>query len=195
MSNKDNVYYFYEGFLSEDNCQLIFNSVTKKEEALIDENEKPREDQRISNVGFTSNPLIYDLICPLIAKANINAGWNYNITWNEPAQITEYEKGGHYTWHKDSPQVPYVSADPNYHGKYRKLSCSVVLSDPSDYEGGDLEFSIVNPNKELEILKNEKFRKKGTVIVFPSHHWHRVTPVTSGIRKSCVIWAVGPPFV
>jgi PKHD-type hydroxylase len=60
------------------------------------------------------------------------------------------------------------------------------LSDPSDYEGGRFEFDNTLPQ-----LPDEAF-KKGSVIVFPSFHKHRVTPVTSGIRHSLVTWVEGP---
>jgi predicted 2-oxoglutarate/Fe(II)-dependent dioxygenase YbiX len=35
---------------------------------------------------------------------------------------------------------------------------------------------------------------KGSIVVFPSHVWHRVKPITSGERKSLVIWNLGKPF-
>ena len=70
----------------------------------------------------------------------------------------------------------------------RKLSVSVQLSDPSEYEGGDLEL-MVNRN----YIKVPK--EKGTIIFFPSYLTHRVTKVTSGKRNSLVAWFHGPSFV
>jgi len=32
------------------------------------------------------------------------------------------------------------------------------------------------------------------LLIFPSYLWHRVTPVTKGIRKSLVAWVIGPQF-
>jgi len=74
-------------------------------------------------------------------------------------------------------------------GKYskRKISITVQLSDPDEYEGGDFEFLI---GKEIIKLP----RKKGCAIVFPSYFLHRVTPVTKGTRKSLVLWGSGQPF-
>jgi len=34
----------------------------------------------------------------------------------------------------------------------------------------------------------------GSVIIFPSFVWHRVKPVTKGIRHSLVCWNLGYPF-
>ncbi|MGB0178111.1 MAG: 2OG-Fe(II) oxygenase, partial [Owenweeksia sp.] len=70
---------------------------------------------------------------------------------------------------------------------HRKLSMTVQLSDPADYEGGDLEFMI---NQKVVTAP----RTRGTVIVFPSFILHRVTPVTKGVRHSVVGWVSGTPF-
>jgi PKHD-type hydroxylase len=45
-----------------------------------------------------------------------------------------------------------------------------------------------------EIKKITEIREKGSVIVFPSFIWHRVTPVTAGTRYSLVNWNLGFPF-
>ena len=39
-----------------------------------------------------------------------------------------------------------------------------------------------------------EIRPQGSVIVFPSFVWHRVTPVTKGTRYSLVLWTCGQPF-
>jgi len=82
---------------------------------------------------------------------------------------------GHYDWHLD-----FSNLAPR-----RKISISVQLSDPADYEGGDLEFSLGDG-----FYKGEAAR--GTVIAFPSFVLHRVTPVTRGVRWSLVAWITGP---
>ena len=69
----------------------------------------------------------------------------------------------------------------------RKISMTVQLSDGGEYEGGDFE---IMRNREPEKLP----KGKGTVLVFPSYILHRVTPVTSGIRKSLVLWLGGASF-
>jgi PKHD-type hydroxylase len=37
-------------------------------------------------------------------------------------------------------------------------------------------------------------KSQGSVVVFDSRDWHRVTPVTKGVRHSIVCWTVGPNF-
>ena len=66
----------------------------------------------------------------------------------------------------------------------RKLSCVIQLSDPNDYEGGDLQL-----NNGSGVITIEK--KKGRIIFFSSFVLHRVTPVTEGTRISLVTWLSG----
>ena len=78
----------------------------------------------------------------------------------------------------------------------RKLSVTVSLSDPLDYEGGNLEFAIDGdePGKNLFKTCKEIFTK-GSIVIFPSYVWHRITPVTKGRRLSLVQWNMGPGYV
>ena len=69
----------------------------------------------------------------------------------------------------------------------RKRSLVLQLSDPSDYEGGDLEFFVSAEPTPVE-------RKKGLIVAFPSFVLHHVTPVTSGTRRTLVVWLSGPKF-
>ena len=95
------------------------------------------------------------------------------------------KKGHFYNWHKD------VSVNNNT--PHRKLSISVNLSDPKDYEGGDLEMKNYWGSQDLKMPTHE-LRKQGTVIVFPSMLMHRVTEVKKGTRYSLVQWYSGPQF-
>ena len=49
--------------------------------------------------------------------------------------------------------------------------------------------------KRSNKIKFEKERQKGTLIVFPSFMWHKVSPVTKGSRYSLVMWSLGKPYV
>lgn len=69
----------------------------------------------------------------------------------------------------------------------RKISASVILTDPKEYEGG--EFELVPHGVADSPLKFKP--KKGEIIFFSSFMPHRVTPVTEGIRKSLVCWVMG----
>ena len=153
--------------------------------------------KRNSDIVWMSDRWIYNEIHPYIHEANKNAGWKFNWNFSESCQFTKYKKGQYYGWHCDSWEKPYDTPEnPNSHGKIRKLSVTVTLSDPKDYKGGELEFDFRNldPNKKSNIKKCTEILSKGSLVVFPSFVWHRICPVKSGERNSLVIWNLGYPF-
>ena len=167
----------------------------KKTEELTEEEIQNIQKKRKSDIVWMSDRWVYKEIQPYIHTANKNAEWNFEWDWSEACQFTEYKEGQFYDWHCDSYDEPYN--DPNVKetfGKYRKLSMTVSLTDPSEYEGGDLEFDFRNTDEGSQPRICEEIRKKGSVIVFPSFVWHRVTPVTKGTRHSLVCWNLGYPF-
>jgi PKHD-type hydroxylase len=72
---------------------------------------------------------------------------------------------------------------------------TLCLSDPEEYKGGDMEFAFHDKDGDKQPKICEEIRPKGSLIVFPSFVWHRVKPVTKGIRNSLVCWNLGEPFV
>lgn len=115
----------------------------------------------------------------------INAQFfRYDLSGVVAFQYAVYDgsEGGHFDWHKDYGR-DYGAADQ----EPRKLSVSIQLSNSADYQGGDLE---VRGGNETDVAP----RSRGAVAAFPSYVLHRVTPITSGARKSLVVWAVGPEF-
>lgn len=109
------------------------------------------------------------------------------IGFTEDLQFTEYEgAGAHYTWHQDG-------LDGELAG--RKLSLVAQLSDPDDYDGGNLElFAMDGDDDETTADWRATARRRGSVVVFPSFEYHRVTPLVSGTRRSLVTWVGGPAF-
>ena len=70
----------------------------------------------------------------------------------------------------------------------RKLSMVLMLSDTSEFEGGELLLkSDSDEHKSLSMAK-------GRAWFFPSYMLHKVTPVTKGVRKTLVLWVGGPEF-
>jgi PKHD-type hydroxylase len=109
--------------------------------------------------------------------------FNFDISsLHENLQYTEYDESyqGRYDWHFDVGEGPLNCG--------RKLSVSIQLSDPSEYDGGDLQFSL---DGDRTVIAE---KDQGTMIIFPSYLRHRVTPVTRGARRSLVTWITGPPF-
>jgi len=84
-------------------------------------------------------------------------------------------------------QVNHIDSGNTYQKYERKISASIILTDPSKYEGGEFECVLNGRVDEPFIGKPNK----GDVIFFSSWMPHRVRPVTSGIRKSLVCWVMG----
>lgn len=121
---------------------------------------------------------LYQKIFECVSKVNFEY-FKFNLSEIiEEIQYTEYEESyqGFYDWHTDAGN------------NNRKLSIVVQLSDPAEYEGGELQ--VQNGEHPYRVCNKEK----GGMIVFPSFLLHRVTPVTKGCRRSLVIWISGPPF-
>ena len=152
--------------------------------------------KRKSDIVWMNDTWIYKEIHPYIHQANANGGWNFQWDFTESCQFTEYKKGQYYDWHCDANEVPYDKPENvNSHGKIRKLSMTLCLTDPEEYEGGDLEFAFHDQDGDKQPKICEEIKPKGSVIVFPSFVWHRVKPVTKGIRNSLVCWNLGQPYV
>lgn len=90
----------------------------------------------------------------------------------------------------DAPTGKYdAHIDKMLDGMPRKLSLTIQLTDPSEYEGGELNLYI---GPGMEATTPEK--QQGKLIAFPSYVLHQVTPVTKGTRYSLVCWVTGKPF-
>jgi PKHD-type hydroxylase len=105
--------------------------------------------------------------------------FNFNLFgFTEGFQFTEYEApGGYYSKH----------IDKMFGKTIRKLSITVQLSDPTDYQGGDLELFFGGKPDVMD-------KAQGKAIAFPSYVVHEVKPVTKGTRYSLVAWVTGEPF-
>jgi len=160
--------------------------------------EKDLKKTRDSNVAFLNDKWIYNEIDKFFKTANHNAGWNFDFDHYESAQFTVYRKGQHYDWHVDANAIPFSpKAHKNYRGKIRKLSATITLNDAKEYKGGELLFDFSTPLARKKIIKLNRLkalRKKGSIIIFPSHLYHKVSPVTKGVRYSLVIWGLGLPW-
>ena len=166
-----------------------------KKQPLNKKEIKDVKKKRDSNIVWMSDRWIYKEIHPYIKQANRNAGWNFNWDWSEACQFTKYKPGQYYDWHCDGWERVYEKEGPTK-GKIRKLSVTVSLSNEKDYEGGELEFDFRNkdPYKKRNVRVCKDILPKGSLVVFPSFIWHRVKPVTKGVRYSLVVWNLGYPF-
>ena len=121
---------------------------------------------------------VFSKLADVAAKLNAQYYDFDLIGFGEPLQLTHYDQSEHgmYGWHQDYGM-----------GVSRKLSMVVQLTDPSEYEGGNLQI-LTGPNPQ-----NVR-KQRGLIAVFPSFILHQVTPVTQGNRQSLVAWVSGPRF-
>lgn len=138
---------------------------------------------RSSNVSWIplseTNQWIFERCGKLAMSAN-KALWNFSVSaMTEKLQFAQYfvGEGGHYDWHMDLGKS----------FSKRKISLVVQLTDPDEYQGGNLEIRF---GRDASVVP----RGRGHVAVFPSYALHRVTPVTQGQRQSLVVWVSGEPF-
>lgn len=218
-----NQVWMYPNFLTDEECERIkwSSELLPWKDGMIGQHKKDKDAEdpttgktdssiRKSDVKWFHEgemvPEIQEKIAYGINQANAEAGWNLQWNYMEPHQYTVYHHrpdaytpGDHYTWHLDQ------FCEPTPEGRYRKLSSTIQLSDPDDYEGGDFEYieyhgvfdRLGTHNTQIDIASHKKTipftgKQKGTLIVFPSDTYHQVTPVLRGTRISLVSWFHGP---
>ena len=169
-------------------CQMVIDKgmSLKSEEAKVGMGQKPGggndPEKRITTISwipFKDMPEMYRDIEATMLKANGNHFGFEGMQLSETAQFTHYLTGGFYEWHMDNDVAG------KHQPPVRKISMTLLLSDPSTFEGGELE--IMSKGKTAKL-------KQGQAIFFASWLQHRVKPVTKGERKSLVMWFGGTPF-
>lgn len=201
--------WFFTGLPSD-----IINSLEKDLEKHFDDmgdskliNDVLDKDIRKSkNTWIPTTHWITGWLWHYVQAANRN-NFLYDISYieSESMQYARYGVGEYYHWHSDTsipvqykPQIQTSAKESTTDDNYlreraaienelvRKISFSLQLSDPDDYEGGNIQF--IDESNQNYIAP----RQKGSLIIFDSRTKHRVCKVRSGVRKSIVGWVVGP---
>ena len=177
-------YYYFTDALTEFERQRLFMNVgfIQDERASTVSNDTSVRSSIVKWIRPTEGwEWLFTKMMDMASTANSSL-WKFDLhTAPEAIQYTEYHasEGGHYNWHQDiGPGMLSL----------RKVSITVQLSDPSEYEGGELQI-WQGGDEPINAPKG-----KGTVVVFPSYMMHRVTRVTSGVRKSLVLWVGGEHY-
>jgi PKHD-type hydroxylase len=121
---------------------------------------------------------VFEKLAHAASQLNVDH-FRFDLTgFGETIQLTNYDQSenGMYGWHQDYGN-----------GISRKLSLVLQLTDPSEYEGGNLQ--TMTTGESVNIRK-----QRGLIAAFPSYVLHQVTPVTQGSRQSLVAWVSGPAF-
>ena len=199
------MFYVFPRAISKKECEKLLDYCIKntelKEASVLNKGQSDADDVRIgrtdpsiriTDIAFVEpdgneDNKVNEVAWDFLNEANTRQ-FNYEIESYQLVQFARYRDGGHYGWHRD---VNESAISPN--GEMRKLSLTLCLTDPKDYEGGELQF--FNGERPMDKKTVEEIRGQGSVIVFDSRDWHRVTPVTKGTRYSLVCWTVGPNFL
>ena len=178
-----------EPLFTPSQCQDIIKvghqQKSKKAEVGHDDGKQGRYDAKmrvttISWIPFKAMPEMYRILDRTMKQVNGNYFGYEGMEITEYAQFTEYPKGGYYNWHMDA------EVNCQFEPPVRKISMTLLLSDPSEFEGGELEF-LTEGNKPKQLIQ-------GQAIFFCSLLRHRVAKVKKGVRRSLVMWFGGPPF-
>ena len=199
---------WYYTDLPEDVVDIVERDLTEKFDTTMADSrlhgDALNKDKRNSqNTWIPSNYWIGGFLWSFVERANReNFLYDLSNIDGESLQYTKYEEGQFYGWHNDaglSTQYKPVSVGNRGNGqenvqdfmnenceRVRKLSFSLQLSDPDDYEGGNVQF--------LDEGGKSYFapRQRGCIVLFDSRTSHRVLKVTKGTRRSIVGWVVGP---
>jgi PKHD-type hydroxylase len=175
-----NFYAYWNNAFSKEECQTIINIA--KDKGLVTGTTKGESDARESKVSWLYSVDNIEWAFRRVTDITLNLNERFFkfdlFGLNEGFQFTNYEApSGKYGKHIDrSMNMPV-----------RKLSISIQLTNPEEYEGGELK--LYDGEKETVMDKTQ-----GTLIIFPSYVLHEVMPVTKGERNSLVTWVTGKQF-
>ena len=178
-----NLYAFWNNAFSKEECQTIINIA--KDKGLVKGttfNDDKTKDVRDSKISWLYPVDGMDWVFRRVTDITLNLNerfFKFDLFGiNEGFQFTNYESpSGKYGKHVDRGMNILV----------RKLSISIQLTNPEEYEGGELK---LYDGEEETIMSKEQ----GTLIIFPSYVLHEVMPVTKGERNSLVTWVTGKQF-
>lgn len=95
-----------------------------------------------------------------------------------PPMFNCYQGGGTYGNHIDNA----IRSIPGTAHKVRTdISCTVFLSDPAEYDGGELVIEDAFGTRSVKL-------PAGHMVIYPGTSLHRVTPVTRGRRLASFFW-------
>ena len=204
--------WYYTG-LPKDIVNILDDYVSEKFDSEMKDSEligrhKDKNKRNSENAWINTNHWIAGFLWHYVNKAN-RENFLYDLTNidGENLQYTKYSEGQFYNWHNDAginnyykPQYVANSGNSNDDSDnlqvtdflktscelVRKLSFTLQLSDPDEYEGGNVQ--LIDDSGKSYIAP----RQRGTIILFDSRTQHRVIKVKKGVRKSIVGWVLGP---
>ena len=95
-----------------------------------------------------------------------------------PPLFNRYEGGGNYGLHVDGAVMRQIGSEQPLRSD---VSSTLFLSEPEDYEGGELIVADTYGEHEVKL-------PAGDLIVYAASSLHRVAPVTRGVRLASFFW-------
>jgi PKHD-type hydroxylase len=177
-----NLYAYWTEAFSVEECEKIVN--LSKNKKLVEGSTKGNNQNKIRNSNISwlypnkDTDWIYRRITDICLDLNEKYFKFDLFGLNEGLQFTNYKApSGEYDKHTDRTLGIPV----------RKLSISIQLTNPNNYEGGELKLFDDKAGTVVD-------KSQGTLIIFPSFILHQVTPVVKGERNSLVAWVTGKNF-
>jgi hypothetical protein len=110
----------------------------------------------------------------------------FNVDWSKTKfYIFEYD-GEEKGFKTKQANVNWISN--NYQNK---IITTTVLSDPTDYEGGDIQLYI-GKGEINDIPTPEEFRSQGITFSYPAFRFNEILPVLSGKKYHLEVQFQGP---
>jgi PKHD-type hydroxylase len=180
-TNQTTYYWFKKGFSDEEiqKIKTYLEDIEFQESSIFSGTDKSVRNSRIKWINCNADTeWLYEKIYGYAKEAN-DAIYNFKLYYSKDSiQYSKYSKNGKYDWHID------IGENEN---NLRKLSCSVLLNDPGDFEGGNFEYWIKSTPEKVPL-------EKGSVLFFPSFFLHRVSEIYKGERESLVLWIGGDSY-
>ncbi len=183
---------YFKSYLNKEDCEEIIAQakLLPTQDAVVGLGEDAHvAEYRKSKISFIqANDWRFSKLFDALWKTQMEANkdfFNIHVNRLDFVQFAEYDSAyeGEYVDHTDTF---WMNDDPTHH---RKISCVLQLSDPNDYEGGDLEITgAAQPPDPKE------YRDQGSFVYFPSPLMHRANKVTAGKRYSIAAWFEGPKW-
>jgi PKHD-type hydroxylase len=95
-----------------------------------------------------------------------------------PPLFNRYAGGQAYGSHIDGGMRPVAGSSERVR---TDLSATLFLSDPADYDGGELTIEDTYGQRSVKL-------DAGDLVLYPSTSLHRVMPVTRGVRLASFFW-------
>lgn len=146
----------------------------------VNYNMRKAEEVVLNEEQYMNDPILRSIILKIWERVHDENEKSFQLEIDKIGRMhaLKYEDGGHYDWHFDggiySPQ-----------NECEKLTALIGLNYPEEYEGG--HFCVAPDEVGVKMLPGEMY-------LIPGHTLHRITPVTSGVRYSLVMYFIGPKF-